>query len=61
MAFYTSTLAPLGIINRLDYAGKDGLAGHPLVRRAASFSGCGKARLLPAPCILDSPPIPNRW
>ncbi|CAN7605148.1 VOC family protein [Duganella sp. LjRoot269] len=29
IAFYTAALAPLGIINRLDYNGKDGPAGHP--------------------------------
>jgi catechol 2,3-dioxygenase-like lactoylglutathione lyase family enzyme len=27
--FYTATLAPLGIINRLDYDGRDGPPGHP--------------------------------
>lgn len=29
IAFYTATLAPLGITNRLDYHGKDGPPGHP--------------------------------
>ncbi|HTD05234.1 VOC family protein [Undibacterium sp.] len=29
ITFYTAALAPLGIINRLDYDGKDRLAGHP--------------------------------
>ncbi|HAT33384.1 MAG TPA: extradiol dioxygenase [Janthinobacterium sp.] len=29
IAFYTAALAPLGIVNRLDYDGKDGPAGHP--------------------------------
>ncbi|WP_454832546.1 VOC family protein [Pseudoxanthomonas wuyuanensis] len=27
--FYTATLRPLGIVNRLDYDGKDGPPGHP--------------------------------
>lgn len=27
--FYTQALAPLGIVNRLDYDGKDGPPGHP--------------------------------
>lgn len=27
--FYTKALAPLGIVNRLDYDGKDGPPGHP--------------------------------
>jgi catechol 2,3-dioxygenase-like lactoylglutathione lyase family enzyme len=27
--FYTAALAPLGIVNRLDYDGKDGPPGHP--------------------------------
>lgn len=29
VAFYTAALAPLGIVNRLDYDGKDGPPGHP--------------------------------
>lgn len=29
IAFYTATLAPLGITQRLDYDGKDGPPGHP--------------------------------
>lgn len=29
IAFYTATLAPLGIIDRLNYDGKDGPPGHP--------------------------------
>jgi catechol 2,3-dioxygenase-like lactoylglutathione lyase family enzyme len=29
IAFYTATLAPLGITNRLDYDGRDGPPGHP--------------------------------
>lgn len=29
VAFYTATLAPLGIVNRHDYDGKDGPPGHP--------------------------------
>jgi catechol 2,3-dioxygenase-like lactoylglutathione lyase family enzyme len=29
IAFYTAALAPLGIVNRLDYDGKDGPPGHP--------------------------------
>jgi catechol 2,3-dioxygenase-like lactoylglutathione lyase family enzyme len=29
IAFYTATLAPLGITTRLDYDGKDGPPGHP--------------------------------
>lgn len=29
IAFYTRTLAPLGITQRVDYDGKDGPAGHP--------------------------------
>jgi len=29
IAFYSSALAPLGIVNRLDYDGKDGPPGHP--------------------------------
>ncbi|KKF00879.1 VOC family protein [Mycolicibacterium obuense] len=29
IAFYTATLEPLGITTRVDYAGKDGPAGHP--------------------------------
>jgi catechol 2,3-dioxygenase-like lactoylglutathione lyase family enzyme len=29
IAFYTAALAPLGIINRHDYDGKDGPPGHP--------------------------------
>lgn len=29
IAFYTETLAPLGITKRLDYDGKDGPPGHP--------------------------------
>lgn len=29
VAFYTATLAPLGIVNRLDYDGRDGPPGHP--------------------------------
>lgn len=27
--FYTAALAPLGIVNRLDYDGRDGPPGHP--------------------------------
>jgi len=29
IAFYTATLAPLGITKRVDYDGKDGPPGHP--------------------------------
>jgi catechol 2,3-dioxygenase-like lactoylglutathione lyase family enzyme len=29
VAFYTAALAPLGIVNRHDYSGKDGPPGHP--------------------------------
>lgn len=29
VAFYTAALAPLGIVNRLDYDGRDGPPGHP--------------------------------
>ena len=29
IAFYTATLAPLGITDRVDYDGKDGPPGHP--------------------------------
>jgi catechol 2,3-dioxygenase-like lactoylglutathione lyase family enzyme len=29
IAFYTAALAPLGIVNRHDYDGKDGPPGHP--------------------------------
>jgi catechol 2,3-dioxygenase-like lactoylglutathione lyase family enzyme len=29
VAFYTAVLAPLGIVNRHDYDGKDGPPGHP--------------------------------
>jgi catechol 2,3-dioxygenase-like lactoylglutathione lyase family enzyme len=29
IAFYTAALAPLGIVNRLDYDGRDGPPGHP--------------------------------
>ncbi|MFZ6720587.1 VOC family protein [Undibacterium sp. Ji49W] len=29
IAFYTAALAPLGIVNRLDYDGKNGPPGHP--------------------------------
>ena len=29
IAFYTAALVPLGIVNRLDYDGKDGPPGHP--------------------------------
>ena len=29
IAFYTATLAPLGITQRLDYDGRDGPPGHP--------------------------------
>jgi catechol 2,3-dioxygenase-like lactoylglutathione lyase family enzyme len=29
IAFYTTTLAPLDVTNRLDYDGKDGPPGHP--------------------------------
>tara|TARA_R110001606_G_scaffold322167_1_gene469059 strand:- start:503 stop:898 length:396 start_codon:yes stop_codon:yes gene_type:complete len=29
IAFYTATLTPLGITQRVDYDGKDGLPGHP--------------------------------
>jgi len=29
IAFYTQTLAPLGITDRVDYDGKDGPPGHP--------------------------------
>lgn len=29
IAFYTAALAPLGIVDRLDYDGKDGPPGHP--------------------------------
>jgi len=29
IAFYTAALAPLGIVNRHDYDGEDGPAGHP--------------------------------
>jgi catechol 2,3-dioxygenase-like lactoylglutathione lyase family enzyme len=29
IAFYTAALAPLGITDRVDYAGKDGPPGHP--------------------------------
>lgn len=29
IAFYTAALAPLGIVNRLDYDGKHGPPGHP--------------------------------
>jgi catechol 2,3-dioxygenase-like lactoylglutathione lyase family enzyme len=29
ITFYTAALAPLGIVNRLDYDGKDGPPGHP--------------------------------
>lgn len=29
IAFYTRALAPLGIVNRHDYDGKDGPPGHP--------------------------------
>jgi len=29
IAFYTATLAPLGITQRVDYDGKDGPPGHP--------------------------------
>jgi catechol 2,3-dioxygenase-like lactoylglutathione lyase family enzyme len=29
VAFYTQTLAPLGITKRVDYDGKDGPPGHP--------------------------------
>jgi catechol 2,3-dioxygenase-like lactoylglutathione lyase family enzyme len=29
IAFYTATLAPLGIAQRVDYDGKDGPPGHP--------------------------------
>lgn len=29
IAFYTAVLAPVGIVNRLDYDGRDGPPGHP--------------------------------
>ena len=29
VAFYTAALAPLGIVDRLDYDGRDGPPGHP--------------------------------
>lgn len=29
IAFYTAALAPLGIVDRLDYDGRDGPPGHP--------------------------------
>jgi len=29
ITFYTAALAPLGIVNRLDYEGKNGPPGHP--------------------------------
>jgi catechol 2,3-dioxygenase-like lactoylglutathione lyase family enzyme len=29
IAFYTAALAPLGIVNRLDYDGRNGPPGHP--------------------------------
>lgn len=29
IAFYSAALAPLGIVNRLDYDGRDGPPGHP--------------------------------
>ncbi len=29
VAFYTAVFAPLGIVNRVDYDGKDGPPGHP--------------------------------
>lgn len=29
LRFYTTVLKPLGIVNRVDYDGKDGPAGHP--------------------------------
>lgn len=29
IGFYTAALTPLGIVNRLDYDGKDGPPGHP--------------------------------
>lgn len=32
IAFYTAALKPLGIVNRVDYDGKDGPPGHPDLR-----------------------------
>lgn len=29
VAFYTTALSPLGIVNRLDYVGRQGPRGHP--------------------------------
>jgi len=33
IAFYTAALAPLGIVNRLDYDGRQGAPGHPDLKR----------------------------
>jgi hypothetical protein len=47
VAFYTQALEPLGITDRVDYDGNDGLRGILISRasaaRGASSSGCGQA------------------
>jgi catechol 2,3-dioxygenase-like lactoylglutathione lyase family enzyme len=39
VAFYTAALAPLGIVNRLDYDGRHGPPGHPDLK---GFGACGR-------------------
>ncbi len=54
VAFYTAALAPLGIVQRLDYAGKDGPPGHPDLKgfgkqgRMAFWLREGKSEVLAA-------------
>ena len=43
IAFYSATLQPLGITQRLDYDGKDGPPGHPDLK---GFGGKGAHVLL---------------
>lgn len=40
IAFYTVTLAPLGIVNRLDYDGKDGPPGIQTSRDLGLLAAC---------------------
>ena len=49
--FYTAALAPLGIVNRLDYDGKDGPPGHPDLK---GFSAHGRMSFWLRQGVVDS-------
>ena len=65
IAFYTNTLAPLGITQRVDYDGKDGPPGHPDLKgfgaQGRMFFWLRSGPSSQGSCMSASSPVPKRW